>query len=75
MENSLASQRLGLSAFTAVVQVLIPGQGTVIPQAVWPQPKEKNNAAGRRWSLAFSNVLKMIHLNPGTNVILNGSEQ
>ena len=41
MENSLASQWLGLSAFTPVVQVLIPVEGTVIPQAVWPQPKEK----------------------------------
>ena len=36
--------------------------------------KEGKNGAGRRWSLVFSNMLKMINLNPGTNVILNSHE-
>ena len=36
--------------------------------------KGGKTGAGRRWSLVFSNVLKMINLNPGTSVILNGSE-
>ena len=42
--NSLAVQWLGLHAFTIVGPVLIPGQGTKIPQAMCCGQKKKKKA-------------------------------
>ena len=55
LENSLAVQWLGLSAFTAEDLGSIPGWGTKIPQAVQCGQKEK------KVSLTFPELSVFLH--------------